>query len=71
MKIVLSIIRSYANDANIGPVDLDLWAKSFLCGDFEVPMMIANPGEVEKALIHEVGRFNVLVLDDDGVVVFG
>ena len=33
--------------------------------------MIVNPREVEQALIDQVRRLDVLVLDDDGVVVFG
>jgi hypothetical protein len=38
--------------------------------DLEVAFVIVNPRQVEQALVYQIRRHDVLVLDDDGIMVF-
>jgi len=39
--------------------------QDLLCGNFEVATVIVQPSQIEQTLIHELGRSDFLVLNDD------
>ena len=48
-----------------------LETETLLHGDFEITPVVFEAGEVEEALVDEIGCFDLLVLDNDRIVILG